>query len=188
MLSLTVKTEGMWIHMGSYRWFTGQSVRQKNYARHLQSHQMRYPFLEVFQWYLQHDFQTDQLHNLMMMHKTALLLAALVICHVLGSSKASKTFNEKIQSPFAYQQWWNFCRWPKRLKHWISKLQIIIKVTNGVGSLAQLTCKRPPVILLLYIKAKTFKIMYLLKQVLKELSLWLDQASIKNNTFLNYMV
>ena len=30
--------------------------------------------------------------------------------------------------------------------------------------------------------------MYLLKQVLKELSLWLDQASIKNNTFLNYMV
>ena len=69
--------------LGSYRWFMGQSVRQKNYARNLQSHQMRYPFLEVFQWYLQHDFQTDQLHNLMMMHKTALPLTALVICHLV---------------------------------------------------------------------------------------------------------
>lgn len=83
MLSLTVKTEGMWINMDSYRWFMGESVRQKNYARHLQSHQMRYPFLEVFQWYLQHDFQTDQLHNLMMMHKTALPLTALVIGHLV---------------------------------------------------------------------------------------------------------
>ena len=143
MLSLTVKTEGMWINMGSYRWFTGQSVRQKNYGRHLQSHQMRYPFLEVFQWYLQHDFQTDQLHNLMMMHKTALSLTALVICHLVHLrhlKHSMKKFNHHSHTSNSESS-----------VHGQKGCNIeyqSYKSYKGVGSLAYLTCKRLPVITL----------------------------------------
>lgn len=150
----------MWIHMGSYRWFTGQSVRQKNYARHLQSHQMRYPFLEVFQWYLQHDFQTDQLHDLMMMHKTDLLLTAFVICHLvhprhlkhstkkfnhhLHTSNSESSVNGQKGCDIEYQSYKSYKR------SWIFGLFNLQKTTINY----------------LYIKAKTFKITYLLKQVL----------------------
>lgn len=133
----------MWINMGSYMWFMGESVRQKNYARHLQSHQMRYPILEVFQWCLQHDFQTDQLHNLMMMHKTALPLTALVICHLVHLrhlKHSMKNFNHhshtsNSESSVDGQKGCNI------------EYQSY-KSYKGVGSLVYLTCKRLPVITL----------------------------------------